>query len=223
MPFSRSPSYAVYSGLGLPRVKRRCRKRGVLCALLLLLAALVFGTLYLRALVAGTARAQARDTVTRAVSEAVRLSIAESGCGYGDFVSLEKDGSGTITAVTTDTMRVNLLAQDVLCRVMDAAEGGKLDICIPLGDLFGSGMLLGRGPEIPVKVSMMTASSVRFENALTATGINQSRHTLTLVAEVWIDLFIPWGSMQTTVESEVLIAETVLLGRVPDTYISLEG
>ena len=223
MPFDRAPTREVYAGLNLPRARRRRgrAKAAVLIVLLFALALLLYLGLYLRSLSSGTALSDAQDQVTVAVNETVSRVLAEKNYAYDDFVTLEKDAEGNITAITTDTVRVNALSTEIMVGVAEAAKNGRLDVGIPLGDLLGAGVLQGRGPVIPVRVGMMTSSFVRFENDLTSTGINQSRHTLKLVAKVDIDLLIPWGSLHTTVETEIPVAETVIVGRVPSTYVNV--
>ena len=221
MPFDRAPTREVYAGLNLPRARRR-RGRGKAAALIVLifaLALLLYLSLYLRSLSGSTALSDAQDRVTVAVNGTISRVLAEKGFTYDDFVTLEKDAEGNITAITTDTVRVNALSTEIMLGIAEAAKNGQLDVGIPLGDLLGAGVLQGRGPVIPVRAGMMTSSFVRFENDLTSTGINQSRHTLKLVANVDIDLLIPWGSMHTTVETEIPVAETVIVGRVPSTYV----
>lgn len=223
MPFDRSPTREVYAGLELPKLRRRGRgKRLLLIAAVCALGFLVWIALYLRSLSSGTALSDAQDLVTFRINETVHRVLSEKNYGYGDFVTLEKDGEGNITAIITDTARIDLLSSELLMEISKAADNGQLDVVVPLGDLLGAGVLQGRGPRIPVRVGMMTSSIVRFENDLVSTGINQSRHTLLLVARVDIDLLIPWGSMHTTVESEIPIAETVIVGRVPSTYVNVE-
>ena len=199
------------------RAARRA-KRVALGVCLCVLGLVVWMSLYLRALSSGTALSDARDLVTLRVNETIHRVLAEKAYGYGDFVTLEKDGDGLITAITTDTAKINLLASELQIEIAKAAKNGQLDVSVPLGDLLGAGIVQGRGPRVPVRVGMMTSSFLRFENDLVSTGINQSRHTLTLVASVEIDLLIPWGSMHTAVETEIPVAETVIVGRVPGTY-----
>lgn len=223
MPFDRAPTREVYASLNLPRARRR-RGRGkaaVLIVLIFALALLLYLSLYLRSLSGSTALSDAQDLVTVAVNETINRVLAEKNYAYDDFVTLEKDAEGNITAITTDTVRVNALSTEIMLGVAEAAKNGQLDVGIPLGDLLGAGVLQGRGPVIPVRAGMMTSSFVRFENDLTSTGINQSRHTLKLVANVDIDLLIPWGSLHTTVETEIPVAETVIVGRVPSTYVNV--
>ena len=223
MPFDRAPTREVYAGLDLPRARRRRgrAKAAVLIALACAAALLLYLSLYLRSLSGSTALSDAQDLVTSAVNETINRVLAEQDFAYDDFVTLEKDAEGRITAITTDTVRVNALSTEIMLGVASAAKNGRLDVGIPLGDLLGAGVLQGRGPVVPVRVGMMTSSFVRFENDLESTGINQSRHTIKLVASIDIDLLIPWGSLHTTVETEIPVAETVIVGRVPSTYVNV--
>ena len=105
--------------------------------------------------------------------------------------------------------------------VIAATNNGLEDINIPIGNLLGSNLLLGRGPKVPVKIIMLTSSYSDFRNELEAVGINQVKHQIILEVRVQIDVLLPWEVQSTEVVSEVLIAETVLVGKVPDTYLNL--
>ena len=223
MPAWRFARHLDYSGLGLQRAPHR--RRGALAAVilaLLLIAVLSLG-LYLRALSRDIAISDARDAVTLAVNGCVSRMMRENNYGYDYFVSLQKDTAGNITAITTDTAHVNALSAEIMREIALAADGEALNISIPLGSLLGSNLLMGRGPRIPVQVRMLTSSFVRFDNELISTGINQSRHVIKLVANVDIDIMIPLSTVSTTVETDILVAETVIVGRVPDTYMNYNG
>ena len=222
MPFRRAPSRRVYSELGLPKTSpSRGQKRVLLCIALVLLAALLAASFYLRSLIRSMAISDARDAVTMAVNGCIHRIMRENAYGYEDFVTLEKDAQGNITAITTNTAQINALASQLMAEIAKAADSETLDLRIPVGSLLGSNLLMGRGPGIPVEVLMLTSSFVQFDNELVSTGINQSRHVITLKTDVDIDIMIPWATIPTTVETDVLIAETVIVGRVPETYVSI--
>ena len=117
--------------------------------------------------------------------------------------------------------RINTLSSEILQEVIAATNNGLEDINIPIGNLLGSNLLLGRGPKGPVKIIMLTSSYSDFRNELEAVGINQVKHQIILEVRVQIDVLLPWEVQSTEVVSEVLIAETVLVGKVPDTYLNL--
>ena len=54
-------------------------------------------------------------------------------------------------------------------------------------------------------------------------GINQTKQQLSLYVIVDIDVLIPWGTESAQVRSELLIADTVVVGQVPETYLNLEA
>ena len=219
MPFRRSIRRSVYSGLSLQKAPRHRRPGVWLASAAAILAAVLAFNLYLRNLTRSMVISDARDAVTLAVAGCVNRIVEENGYGYEDFVTLQKDAGGDLTAITADTMRVNAFSSQLLSEIARSADNEALRLRIPLGNLFGSDLLMGRGPEIPIDILMLTSSLVRFDNELISTGINQSRHAITLRADVDIDILLPWETIRTTVESDVLIAETVIVGRVPDTYV----
>ena len=81
---------------------------------------------------------------------------------------------------------------------------------------------MGKGPDIPVDITLLTSSRVDFKNELSAAGINQTKHEMKLDVVVDIDVVLPWRTVSTQVVTEILIAETVIVGEVPQTYLDLE-
>ena len=218
MPVHRS----AIGSLGLKTIPRRRFRMILILPLFMILIGIALG-LYLRSLTRDIAISDARDAVTLAVYGCVSRMMRENDYGYDYFVTLEKDAQGNITAITTNTAHINALSSQIMQEIARAADSEALDIRIPVGSLLGSNLLMGRGPEIPVQVKMLTSSFVRFENELISTGINQSRHVVTLIADVDVDIMIPLATVSTTVETDILIAETVIVGRVPETYVNFYG
>ena len=198
--------------------------QSVLLSVSLLLAAfLVFlfpATRYFHRLTGAMALSDATDMVTKTVSDIVEEKMRDPALEYSRFINLEKNNTGGVAAIVTDMTQVNTLASELLHEVVLASEQGELDLEIPLGNLLGSGILLGRGPDVPVKVTMLTSSATRFRNELTEAGINQTKHQLLLELLVDIDVLLPWEIMSTRVVVEVLVAETIIVGQVPETYVS---
>ncbi len=217
-----SPSRKVYSELQLQKLPSRRRKWVViLFAALVVLLLLLISALYLRKLSSEIALSDAQDAVTLAINDSIAAVLERSGSGYDDFVRLQKDADGNITAITTDTASITRFSTEILAELVRSADSKCLEIRIPLGNLFGSSLLIGRGPDIPVEIIMLTSSFVSCESRLEDTGINQSRHSILLKANVDIDILIPWKTVSATVETDILLAETLIVGRVPETYVNV--
>lgn len=205
-----------------PLTARQRTRLGLVALAAGLISFLVPSVRFFRALTGSMAVSNASDLITRAVSDIVgeKMSALQER-GEGGFVRFEKDANGDVTAIVTDTAKVNVLSSELLAEVVAASQAGKLEIGVPLGDLLGNSLLLGKGPRIPVRITLLTSSRVHFRNVLTDAGINQTKHQLLLVVQVDADVLLPWEIRPAQIITEVLIAETVIVGRVPDTFVNM--
>ena len=190
--------------------------------LLALLALAVRASAYLKQLAGEMALSDASDLVTIAINDTINRKMSEGQYSYDYFVSFEKDNEGRITAISTNMSRVNTFSSEVLRDIVTATNSGGLEIEVPLGNLLGMNLTLGKGPKIPVEIIMLTSSYTDFRNELVSAGINQTKHQIILEVVVDIDVLIPWDTVSTQVVSETLIAETVIVGDVPETYVNTE-
>ena len=178
----------------------------------------------LRPVVAEIAAAQAQNTITAVVENAVTADLAARQVSYTDFITIQRDEGGAITALTTDMARMNLLRAELTTAVLDALEEADIsDIQVPLGSLFDLEPLWAKGPAI--KARAMTVGTVRteFDGQLTSAGVNQTLHRIWMEVEVPMTLLLPGGEVEVSVDTRLCVAETVIVGQVPDTYLQLDG
>ena len=128
-------------------------------------------------------------------------------------------------AVTAMTQLRPILTSLAPARVSNAgdvpqrlSEVSTRELAIPLGSLTGSPLLAGRGPLLHIKMQSVGSSSAHFENAFASAGINQTRHEIRLVVDVYVSVLLPGFSTVTKVTNRCAVAETVIVGSVPDTY-----
>ena len=162
------------------------------------------------------------DLVTAQVNAVVAEIMAEGGYDGGSFVDFEKNEAGEIAAVSSNMARINALSAEILDRVIGATENRTLEVSVPLGNLTGVSLLMGRGPGVPVEIIMLTSSHVEFQNRVVTAGINQTKHQINLEIIVDIDTLIPWGTESAQVVTEVMIADVVVVGKVPSTYMNMQ-
>lgn len=178
---------------------------------------------FFRELTGAMAVSTASDLITGRISRAVGEKMRDLDGEKQGFLRFEKDDEGNITAIVTDTPRLNMLSSELLSEVVEAANAGDINVHVPLGDLLGSSLLLGKGPAVPMKVTLLTSSRVNWKNRLTDAGINQTRHQLVLEVRVDADVLLPWEIRSAQITDEVLISETVIVGRVPQTLFQAVG
>jgi sporulation protein YunB len=193
-----------------------------LILLAVIAAFIIQASLYLRELTCAMSLSDATDMMTLCINSTISKKLAEGNFDYDYFVTLECDDSGGVVAVYANMSRINALSSEILQDVVNASDSGDLNLNIPIGNLLGSSLLLGRGPTIPVEITMLTSSHVDFKNELASAGINQTKHQIILDVVVDIDVVLPWKTASTQVVSEVLVAETIIVGSVPETYFNME-
>lgn len=178
----------------------------------------------LRPVVAEIAAAQARNSMTAVVENAVTAGLAARQVSYSDFVAVQRDEGGAIAALTTDMTRMNLLRTELIAAVLEALEGVDVsDVQVPLGSLFDLEPLWAKGPAI--KARAMTVGTVRaeFDSQLTSAGVNQTLHRIWMEVNVPMTLLLPGGEVEVPLDTRLCVAETVIVGQVPDTYLQLDG
>lgn len=213
----------------LKKLSHRRRRRSGTVGLFLLtafLASLLFFLFssyrYFRELSANIAMSDATDLVIASINNAVLSILQEENYSYKDFVMLSTNTDGEITAMTTNTVLINRLAAEVLQQVSVDANCGSLNVSVPLGNLTGSSLLLGKGPDVEIEVIVLTSSYAMVENRFTDCGINQTKHQLFLDMILDIDILVPMRTLSTQVTQEILIAETIIVGEVPQMFVNTE-
>lgn len=171
----------------------------------------------LRPAAAAQAEHFARKTAEEAISESVTEYLAENDFSYSDFAAVLYDESGhpvSVEAIPVNINRVQseltLLIRRKFSRMSDSVHR------IPAGSLTGSYVLAGKGPDIKIKICPAEKISVRLKSTFDSAGINQTTHRISAVVKAEIKSALPIYSFDTEVEFEFLLAETVIIGDVPD-------
>jgi len=143
---------------------------------------------------------------------------------YDRIVYFEKDLNGRITALKTNMSEVNRLKTDILNIINDEILSlDTTDIGIPLGSLFLPEFFSGKGPAIPVHILSIRNSDAVFSSDFSQAGINQTLHKLTMEVSVDVAVLVLAQTTSFTVTSEVVVAETVIVGEVPQTFLQTGG
>lgn len=206
----------------------RRRLRNLFRLILVLCVAVVIAFLMLRSryrdVVRELAQTQVKNTTSDLTNDAIAKQIAEGVIQYDRIVYFEKDLDGRITALKTNMSEVNRLKTDILNIINDEILAlDTSDIGIPLGSLFLPELLSGKGPAIPIHILAIRNSDAAFSSAFSQAGINQTLHQLTMVISVDVSVLVLGQTDSFTVKSEVVVAETVIVGDVPMTFLQTGG
>ena len=167
---------------------------------------------------------QVRNSTSDLINDAIDRQIETGNIQYDRIVYFEKDLEGRIMALKTNMSEVNRLKTDILNIINDEILAlDTSDIGIPLGNLFIPEFLSGRGPLIPVSIISIRNSDAAFESRFTEAGINQTLQQLTMTVSVDVVILVLGSTQQFTVSSQVVVAETIIVGQVPDTFFQTGG
>lgn len=205
------------------RVIRKWIRFSLLFIILAVFTLVLFRTKYNDAI-----RVLAHTQVTNATSDLINDSIdsqiAKGDIRYDRIVFFEKDLSGRITALKTNMSEVNRLKTGILNLINDEILAlDSSDIGIPLGSLILPEVFSGRGKHIPVQIMSIRNSDASFSSSFSEAGINQTLHQLTMHISVDISVLVLGQTESFSVSSQVVVAETVIVGDVPDTYLQTGG
>ena len=172
----------------------------------------------------GLAETQVRNSTSDLINDAIDRQIESQNIQYDRIVYFEKDLDGRITALKTNMSEVNRLKTDILNLINDeilALDTSNLGI--PLGSLLLPEVLSGRGPSIPVQILSIRNSDASFTSNFSAAGINQTLQQLNMSVSVDVAVLVLGETNYFTVSSQVVVAETIIVGQVPDTYFQTGG
>ena len=198
--------------------KKRRRRRIILIVLLLVVTGLILLVeLHLSPYIRELARNQAVNAASNAIIDAVGEMLRREDTDFSRVIVLEKDVQGHITALRTDMGQVERLKVEVLGILGGLiAEINTQQLGIPLPDL-----LAGTGPVLPVKAVSLTMSNADFFSDFTEAGINQTLQTLKVKFTISLTILTTVGYETVDVDSDVMVAQTVIVGTVPETYVNL--
>lgn len=206
------------------RKRRRHVLPYILIILVVLAGALILIDIKLRPLVTTMAVSRAKILAMNAINDAINEEISDQNIKYEDLVEPQRNDLGQITALQTNMVKINMLKSMITQRILEKIQDIKYSqLNIPLGNIINGDLFSGRGPKIPISLVPYGIVTATFKFNFVTAGINQTRHQILLVANVQISVIMPGGrGVSSEVESEVSIAETIIVGTVPESYTYIE-
>ena len=177
-----------------------------------------------RPVIRSLAETQVKNATSDLTNDAIAKQIAAGNIAYDRIVYFEKDLNGRITALKTNIGEINRLKTDILNIINDEILAlDTSDIGIPLGSLFLPEFFSGKGPVIPVHILSIRNSDAVFASDFSQAGINQTLHRVNMEVSIDVAVLVLGQASSFAITSEVVVAETVIVGEVPDTFLQTGG
>lgn len=165
---------------------------------------------------------EAKGIATRITNQEATNVMREY--SYQDLFTIEKDANDDISMIKSNVFPINEITSDIALRIQEEIDKeGREKINIPLGAFSGIRLLAGSGPNVNIKIATIGNVETDLRSEFTAKGINQTLHRVYLQVNCHIGIITPFSNIDESISNQVLIAENVIVGKIPSSYYNLEG
>jgi sporulation protein YunB len=163
-------------------------------------------------------RAKATEIVNRAI-----INEYSNQFNYDQVIRVDKDSEGNIVMLKADTLKMNKIACDVsLESQKQLMKLGEVGIKVPIGYITRNNILSNYGPSITIKMQPLGHVETKYSSEFESAGINQTRHKIYVKVKTTVRVIIPLKSNDIEVTNEIPIAETIIVGKTPNTAVQLD-
>lgn len=200
------------------RINDRKRSRIIFCAafVALIAAIIIFTDRKLRPVMVTASEYQARIQVTDIINECVADIVSDNEISYTYFSSVSYDSSGCVALIEANTGNINMFQSQSAKIISQRLKKSTFDTEIALGTLTGVSFLSARGPDIKVRLVPSSTVKTNIKSEFYSAGINQTCHRISMEITSDIAIITPFDTLNTSVSSECILAETVVVGDTPN-------
>ena len=163
----------------------------------------------------------AKVIALKSSNEATKEAIEN--ISYEDLVTINKDNSGKITTITSNVSKMNQISNMAILSTQERIEKSDSNIRVPIGAFIGLNIFSGEGVKVKIKTLPTGVCKANFKSSFDKAGINQTRHKITLIITVEVSTVAPFFTEVEEYVNEIPIAETVIVGDIPNTYYDING
>ena len=203
--------------------KLRKKARSKLINVSIIIAAIIVGlSIYvdicLRPVVITVAQYRIQNLISKAVNNAIISVMENTDYGYHDLVEIVKNNNQEITSVNYNSLNINKLRSELVKATIDEAQRLPVtNIYIPVGNITNIDILQNKGPKLKFTITPSSYVEADVESVFQNTGINQINHQIFITLKVTANALIPNYSTSVYSENKVCVAETIIIGKVPQT------
>ena len=204
--------------------KNKNRKRNILLIILICLVVTILFSLnhQLKMKLRDIAVYKCRNNATEMINKAIQNTLNDSDYTYDDLVEINKNSENEITSVSCTTSKINSLKTDISDEINNGFENqDKNGFSIAIGTISGINLFSGVGPEIKVHFEKEGSVKTDIRSSFSSAGINQTLHRIYIEVCSDIVAVAASGTYRSKVKTEYLLAETVIVGEIPERYASI--
>ncbi len=206
------------------RIKLNIKAKTItlLCVLLICIYLVICADSRTRLIINNYAQNRAKIIANSTINETVSNYLDNMKITYKDLININRDESGNVNSVEFDSITITKIKSRVISLIQNnISQKENINIKVPIGTLTGSQFLNNRGPEINISFKMSSAIYSKITSTFTSAGINQTLHKIILDISSDIYFVMPWYRTTGSYETKFVLAETIIVGEVPDAYTNV--
>ncbi|MBR6641223.1 MAG: sporulation protein YunB [Clostridia bacterium] len=193
--------------------------------LIALTLALIIGIVMLKRITPSikvACESKAKSVALGVTNETVKEILKEA--EHESLVKITYNTEGKIVGINADVVEMNRLSSEIAYRIQEKLSNlDDVTVKIPLAKLIGLNIFSGYGPKLKLKLVPYGNTLAEFNTEFASEGINQTRHTIYIDIASTVNVIIPLNIGAVTSITRVTVAETVIVGDIPETYYNIEG
>jgi len=143
---------------------------------------------------------------------------------YESLMHITYNDQGKIIAINANIIELNKLSSEISYKIQEKLNNlDKVAVEVPIASVMGLNIFSGYGPDVNIKLVPMGNIETKFNTEFASEGINQTKHTIYMNIQSTITVVAPFIGSSVKCNSTVTIAETIIIGDIPDTYYNVEG
>ncbi|MEE0742012.1 MAG: sporulation protein YunB [Emergencia sp.] len=164
---------------------------------------------------------KARGIINQIINETIGEEF--SGRDYEENLFIvEKGEDGQIQTVQSNTSLINGMVSGFAGKLAKRYEEMEpREIAVSYGTLLGSKLLSQTNLDFNIKVLPLSVTGYDFETEFEGQGINQTKYKIYITLDSSVRVLQPFAADTINIKSKVLIAEVVIVGEVPGSYVNV--
>lgn len=170
-------------------------------------------------------------TICESRAEAVALTVTSeviekhmTDFKYSKLMELSYGENGKLTTISANISEMNKLSATIAKEIQENLIASQdIIVEIPIGKLLGWSIFSGYGPKINIKLIPTGNVEADFKTEFVSQGINQTKHTVYIDINTSVNIIAPFTSETIVSNNTLTVAETVIVGDIPSTYLTMEN
>ena len=218
----RLPKIIIQNNMDQKKQRNASKVTKIVVILIIAISVATIGINGIQPIIEENCKSIARSVATKVSN--IKATEVMAKYEYDDILEISKDQNGNITRVGTNIFTINKIISDIPVYIqeeLEREENSKFKI--PLGSFLGSKLFSGMGPKVNIKIQMVGDIQTDLRSEFSTAGINQTLHRIYLEIKCNVVILTPFKTIQEEISNQVLIAEGVIVGEIPNTYYNLDG